>query len=824
MSVNKKGNQYIEELELISNTLQSELSLLGQNQDKSIITSIYSHCHKITELAGIYGLNSISGLFGIFEQGLVNTKESSPTLNQAQKNLISAAIEITPQILQDLSLKNQTLKNRYTQLKKEIGEAFSADKNAAEESGFANKRFQEIFIDEAFDLINQLEEKLLQLESEPNDLVLVDNIFRIMHTLKGNSNMFGFEHLGEITHHLENIYDAIRGQKLTVTRTILNLTLQCIDHFRNLIEDNDLANPANLAVQTEILAEIGAILANKQSPAEIAKDVHNASGDLKLYYLFFKPQPNVFDDGSNPLYYVYDLHELGKCIVQGVVAPLNNPYELSPETCSTCWHILLTTAVTKEGILENFMFLPDSSQPQIEYLGMADAASNQEIIKLFNKNKKSFQSISSLLMAEHHKQNTEISSAHNELLDSKKAGAADSSIASIRVASAKVDQMMNLISELVTKQAELSMLASQHNIPRLQEVAENIENISRDLRDNAFSISLIPLEKSVLRFQRLVRDVSTKFNKKIDFIVEGKETEMDKTIIEKIVDPIMHILRNSIDHGIETPDVRKKMGKPETGTIVLKAYPSGAHVIIEISDDGSGINTEKVRQAAVKRGYLSGAEELTTDDMLKLILSPGFSTAENVSEVSGRGVGMDVVNQKISEIRGELEIHTEAGKGTNIIIKLPLTISIIDSLLVMIGKTYYLLPLAIVERCTEVKTPVITESKTQYLDMSGEYIPFIDLHKEFGIEEERLDYQRLIVFKHRGQYVSLVVDQIIGNHQAVLKPLGNAYRRQEIISGASILGNGEVALVLDASKLAQEFTLQSENLANEMHRRNAQFV
>ncbi len=824
MSGNKKEVQYTEELSLILNTLQSELSLITKKNDSSVNTRIYSHCHKIDELAGIYGLNSISGLFGIIEQGLAKTTETSSTIDTAKKNLITAAIEVTPQLLKDPSLSSQLLKNRYTQLKKEIAEAFDTDKNASEESGFANKRFQEIFVDEAYDLINQLEEKLLQLESEPADLVLVDNIFRIMHTLKGNSNMFGFEHLGEITHHLENIYDAIRGQKLSVNRTILNITLQCIDHFRNLIEDNDLANPSNLAVQKEILSEIGAILAHQQSPAEMASNVQQASADLKLFYLFFKPQPNVFDDGSNPLFYVYDLHELGKCLVHAVVSPVNDLHALNPETCSTCWHILLTTSETKEGILENFMFLHESSHPQIEYLGMDNAASKPAILKVFNQNKKSLQSLFPLLMSLINNQSIDIAALQNELAGSKKMGSAESSIASIRVASAKVDQMMNLISELVTKQAELSMLASLHNNPQLQEVAENIENISRDLRDNAFSISLIPLEKSVLRFQRLVRDVSTKFNKKIDFIVEGKDTEMDKTIIEKIVDPIMHILRNSIDHGIETPEVRRKMGKPETGTIVLKAYPSGAHVIIEISDDGSGINTEKVRQAAVKRGYLKGAEELSTDEMLKLILSPGFSTAENVSEVSGRGVGMDVVNQKISEIRGELEIHTEANKGTNIIIKLPLTISIIDSLLVMIGKAYYLIPLTLVERCTEVKTPVITDSKTQYLDMNGEYIPFIDLHKEFGIEEERLDYQRLIVFKHKGQFVSLVVDQIIGNHQAVLKPLGNAYRRQEIISGASILGNGEVALVLDASKLAQEFTLQREKLVNEMHTRGAQFV
>ena len=364
---------------------------------------------------------------------------------------------------------------------------------------------------------------------------------------------------------------------------------------------------------------------------------------------------------------------------------------------------------------------------------------------------------------------------------------------------------MNLISELVTKQAELTMISGENEIPQLQELAESIESISRDLRDNAFSISLIPLEKSVLRFQRLVRDVSSKFGKKVDFVVEGKETELDKTIIEKIMDPIMHILRNSIDHGIETPEERIQLNKPESGTIRLKAYPSGAHVIIEISDDGAGINLDKVKKTAVRKGYIGTKDDLNKNEMLKLILSPGFSTTENISEVSGRGVGMDVVSQKIMEIRGELSIETEKGVGTTMTIKLPLTISIIDSLLVMLGGTYYLIPLSVVERCNEVPTATITESKTEYLNLDNRYIPFIDLHNEFSVEEERDELLRLILVQYKDLTVAIVVDQIVGNHQAVLKTLGYMYRRQEIISGASILGNGEVALVLDTNRLIMDF-------------------
>jgi len=452
------------------------------------------------------------------------------------------------------------------------------------------------------------------------------------------------------------------------------------------------------------------------------------------------------------------------------------------------------------------MFLDEGSQPAIQILSDQNLMNREGFTAFFQQqvnNKTAAVELNvSGFLAERQSDLKEVNARNERRLKD--------AISSVRVSSQKIDQMMNLISELVIKQAELSLLASDQDNHRLVEVAESIENISRDLRDNAFSISLIPLEKSVLRFQRLVRDVSKRFDKKVDFVVEGKETELDKTIIEKIVDPIMHILRNSIDHGIELPSERKKKGKPETGTIKLKAYPSGAHVVIEISDDGAGINLEKVRQTAVNKGMIMPADNVDKDDLLHLIVSPGFSTAENISEVSGRGVGMDVVNQKISEIRGELEMQTRPDKGTVITIKLPLTISIIDSLLLQCGGDFYLVPLAVVDRCAEIKARNVLSAENQYVIIDGEYIPFIDIRTEFAIAHERPDIQQILMVKHKDMLVGLIVDEVIGNYQAVLKSLGSAYRRQEIISGASILGSGEIALVLDVSKIIQEFSLRSE--------------
>lgn len=828
MKKSSNNQKYKAEIKKIVDELEKMLKESKDEISGSELSQVYTLIHTLNETSQAYGIESIPNLFAPIEKELAVRLEAQKGISTSDVAVLLSSAGFSNTILDDPTLSNSGLKTNYEALHKQIEETFSKDEPSLDDT-FSNSRFQDIFLEEANDLINQLEEKLLQLETEPEDTGLVDNVFRIMHTLKGNSNMFGHKHLGEITHHLENIYDEIRSSKLEINRNILDITLQCIDHFRNLIEDAELSDPTNKVIQESILNDISEILSTEPqngSDIELTSE-EKTDSNLKTYYIFFHPKPNIFDDGSNPLYFVYDLYELGNCSVVPVSTDIPNDESYDPEKSYICWHILLATKESSDTISDNFIFLSEDNQPVISTVSDDDRLQDKDFIDTFKIKAQSTVSISEKIGFVKSAQKPtpkKQAPSKKEAVAPVRAKNQDSSIASIRVASTKIDLMMNLISELVTKQAELSMIANENEIGQLQEVAESIESISRDLRDNAFSISLIPLEKSVLRFQRLVRDVSSRFNKHVNFIIEGKETELDKTIIEKIVDPIMHILRNSIDHGIESPEERIRLGKPEHGTITLKAYPSGAHVIMEISDDGSGINIEKVRKAAIRKGFIKESDPFTKEDMLKLILKPGFSTTENISEVSGRGVGMDVVNQKIMEIRGELDISTEANVGTTMTIKLPLTISIIDSLLVMIGETYYLIPLGVVERCAEVQTPVITENKNNYLNLDNQYIPFIDLHSEFNTTEERLDYQRLILVKHKDLHVALVVDQIMGNHQAVLKSLGQIYRKQEIISGASILGNGEVALVLDSNKLVQEYMLSRDEELTKLNLLNSQIL
>jgi two-component system chemotaxis sensor kinase CheA len=383
---------------------------------------------------------------------------------------------------------------------------------------------------------------------------------------------------------------------------------------------------------------------------------------------------------------------------------------------------------------------------------------------------------------------------------------AEAVASSIRVASDKLDSLMNLVSELVTTQARLSLFSEQNPLPELIAIAENVEKISRQLRDNTFSICLIPLETVVTRFQRLVRDLSHELGKEVVFLTEGTDTELDKTIIENLADPLLHILRNSIDHGLETAEERRKKGKPVQGTILLKAFYSGAHVHIQIKDDGAGIDVRKVREKALSRGLIHADAVLTEKEIFDLLFVPGFSTAARVTDVSGRGVGMDVVRRKIADLRGEVEVQSAVNKGTTITIKLPLTLSILDGLLVRIAGTHFIIPLSVVGKCYEVAHHKLVSCFNNLLVLDGEQVPFFYLRHEFGMDGEAPAIEQVVVVQYDDKRVGLSVDAIVGEYQAVLKPLGKLYRKQDMMSGATILGDGTIALVMDINKIIRQFS------------------
>jgi two-component system, chemotaxis family, sensor kinase CheA len=672
--------------------------------------------------------------------------------------------------------------------------------------------FKEKFVEEALDLINELETVLLRIDKNTEDKELIEHIFRIMHTLKGNSAMFGFILIDQYTHQLETIYDFIRNGKMKVSSELLDLTLASVDHIRNLLDETNSSKPEIQNTHKNLLGRIGKIIGNNQSVPEKKTEIQVVKEDLKTFYVHFKPSVEILANGTNPLFLVEDFGTLGEYMAFPNNDSLPAFEEMVADKCYTSWEILLATKDDDQKIREIFIFAEDSCTLEIQELsdtnlltvkGFREKITGigalhkkigiQKIKELLTSGEKSASKYDNVLLRD-------INDVANKLKN----------ISSIRVSSEKLDELINLVSELVTTQAGLSLLAEKINNKELLAVAEDVEKLSRRLRDNTFGIRLIPIENMITRFQRLVRELSHELDKEVDFIVEGSDIELDKTIIEGLIDPIMHIIRNSIDHGIESKEVRQKLGKPKKGRITLKAFHSGTNVVIKISDDGAGIDTESIQRHALKKGLLKPDSSISRKDLLDLIFLPGFTTTDKITTISGRGVGMDVVKRNISDLRGELTIETEINSGTEITIKLPITLSIIDGLLVLIDKSYYVVPLSSINRCFEFRHEALVNAVNNLIYIDNGHVPFAYLRKEFGIKTTPPDIEQVIIVEYGNSFFGLAVDNIVGEYQAVLKSLGSMYREQDFVSGATILGDGTVALLLDPNKIISAFTYKLE--------------
>ncbi|MBS4013670.1 MAG: chemotaxis protein CheA [Bacteroidetes bacterium] len=700
------------------------------------------------------------------------------------------------------------------------------------------EQFKKKFLEEAQDLINNLENSLLFLEENPNDKKIIEEVFRVMHSLKGGSSMFEFQKMEAFTHELETVYDLVRNDKISVSREVLDVTLESVDHLKVLLLNDEALTDNDINTHQSLLARIKKIVSNSELneknstnvPAtkemnNISEVVLNISTDkFVTYYIKVETNPELFQNGSNPLLLIDELHTLGHCKAYYKKHLLPKFTDLEAEKCYSSWEVFLATDKTEDDIKDVFIFVDDKCNVNIKKVADINLLSRQSFkTKLesliaednWTNLEKLEKEISTLILKE-----TESSSDYVKEFDTNSTLVKKTAINNIRVSSDKLDELMSLVSELVTTQASLTLYAEKLNNPELAEIAENIEKLSRQLRDNAFEICLIPIETIMIRFKRLVRDLSIELNKDIQFIAEGTETELDKSIIEGLTDPLMHIFRNAIDHGIENTDERLLKGKPKQGKIILKAFYSGTNVFIQIKDDGKGIDVEKIRLKAIDRGFISKESNLSYKEILQLVFLPGFSTATKVTELSGRGVGLDVVVKKISEIRGEVEIESQLGVGTSITIKLPMTLSIIDGLLVSIGNTSFVIPLSSVDKCFEIRKEKINSiSEKNKINLDGSQISFINLRNEFNIAEKEPDLQQIIQIIHEETKIALLVDAVIGEYQAVLKPLGRAFKDLEIVSGATILGDGSIALVLDPSRIVLTFDRETLLKRTDYYRR-----
>ncbi|MDP4186608.1 MAG: chemotaxis protein CheA [Bacteroidota bacterium] len=675
------------------------------------------------------------------------------------------------------------------------------------------ENFKEKFKEEAIENINDLEKALLELESSPQDKELIERVFRAMHSLKGGGAMFGYANISEYTHNLETVYDRVRNDQMKIDENLLNITFASVDLLKKFLNEED-QDPEVIKEKNFLSGEINALINGQPIPNQpvslqpFASEEKNKS--LKTFYVLFIPEENIFDNGTNPLFL---LDELGSLSNDFVVYPHVNKVpgleKINPESCYIYWEIYLSTEADMNAITDVFIFVEDECVLQVNKISEVNLLQNKEFL---NKIDKTYKDQVDADVNELTKFAYNLSQASVE--EKKKAeekpgiNVKERAISSIRVASDKLDNLMNLVSELVTVQARLDLYAANSEDAELLAIAENIQKLSRQMRDIAFSIVLIPIETMLTRFQRLIRDLSNELNKEVIFVTEGVETELDKTIIENLLDPFMHIFRNSLDHGIESAEKRIALGKPAKGKIMLKAFYSGANVFIQISDDGAGIDPEVIREKAIRKGFISQDAQLSKKELIDMIFLPGFSTSDKVTDVSGRGVGMDVVKRKISDIRGEVEVESEVNVGTTITIKLPLTLSIIDGLLVKIQDTFYVIPLSVVNKIYAAPHKDLVNTFNHLVVLDGRQIPFYYLREELGVEENQTQMEEVVAVKYEDREIGLVVDSVEGEYQAVLKPLGKHYKKQDFFSGATILGNGTLALVMDTNKAIKRFSIQ----------------
>ncbi len=662
---------------------------------------------------------------------------------------------------------------------------------------------QKRFVEDALDLLNELDEGLLQLEANPQASAPLEQVFRTMHTIKGGANMFGFENIGELAHQLETLYDLVRQGKTQVNDGLISITLHAFDKVRDLFKEKDASKINNAdALKDHLKSAIDFLKAAELKSSGDTLGLSNNTikkDELATFFVRVTPTISITTDGTHPLVFIIqDLEALGSA----------KTFFYKKENGEVAhWDIFLATTTAQAEIESFFLFVENECQVSYTKLltcSLFESTEFTQFIEQFNATPVVLESVTALVeklskdLIEKNKEEED----SEEVSSSKKKKFNDTYI---KVSKRKIDDLLNWISELIILQAQLVNATTHINSPEITEVTEQLEMITNQLRDTSLEIGLVPIETLVTKFKRLVRDLSKTLDKKVNFLSEGAETEMDKDVIELMAEPMIHIIRNCIDHGIETPSDRKAAGKSEHGTVKLKAFNTSSYVNIIISDDGKGIHKENVLKKAIEKGLVSADAILTEEETLNLIFHPGLSTASKVSDVSGRGVGMDVVKQKINDLRGYVSIKSTLGKGTSIHIKLPLSRSIIEGLLVKVEETRYVVPLNVIDRIDRIPYEMLNRenSVNKSVIVNEETLSVFSMRHKFHSDTVAPKTTDIISVTVNGIKKGIAVDRIEGKMQTVMKPLGDAYQQQDFIAGSTILGDGSLALVLDPARLFQ---------------------
>jgi two-component system chemotaxis sensor kinase CheA len=678
-------------------------------------------------------------------------------------------------------------------------------------SGDNIDQFRLGFREEARELLVDLESVLLQLNEDREDAALVGRAFRALHTIKGSGAMFGFDDLAAFTHNLENAFDEVRKGRLPVTPELVDLTLSALDQIRAMVEEGQGGPPVDAAACGAILARLRALTAGAESVAvrdgrqvEVkagsgVKPAGREDGSEQVWRISFAPGPDLMRNGADPLLLLRELGQLGRLSIEASMAAVPPLAQLEPERCYVSWEITLTTSASRDAIQDVFIFVEDSCTLTIEPGDLATATGAVGVGSTAIAEKPG--PTEALCAADR------IATALEEKRKSAGRRATDNPehASSLRVPAARLDQLVDLVGELVTVQARLSEIAARSQDGGVMEVSEEIERLTSALRENSMTLRMLPIRATFERFRRLVHDLARDLGKNVELTIEGAETELDKTVIDQLGDPLMHLIRNSMDHGIEPPVQREAEGKRLEATIHLSARHSGASVLIAVSDDGAGIDTEAVRSRAIERGLTTADAQLSDAEIFSFIFQPGFSTAKQVTDLSGRGVGMDVVRQKVESLRGSIDVTSRRGQGTTVTLRLPLTLAIIDGLLVKVDDQFFVLPLGSTLECIELTREEIEQANGKHVaNVRGEIVPYIPLRQYFNVKTPPPEREQIMVVECEEGRCGLLVDQVLGDCQTVIRNLGRLYRHVQVVSGATILGNGAVALILDPQRLVHE--------------------
>ena len=704
------------------------------------------------------------------------------------------------------------------------------------------------FVVEARELLQNMEESLLGIERGLEDDDAINAIFRAAHTIKGSAGLFGLDFVVEFTHVAENVLDKVRAGELGMDGAMVALMLEVCDHLGTLIEciaANALPTgesaSAGECLATRLTAYLGGHVARKAAmPVENEPKVESLGGGAEsdCWHISLRFGKDVFRFGMDPLSFIRYLGRMGHIVsIYTLTESIPRLSEIDPESCHMGFEIAFDSDTDKMAIESVFEFVKDDCRITIlpphskvaEYMALINELPEDEMrlgeilvkcgtlmpgeleeaLRVQSGNAPA--PIGEVLVEQSMVQAPVVEAALQKQKQVRESRGSENSL--IRVDSTRLDQLINLVGELIIVGSSASLIAQRAGIAELLEVTSTMSRMVEEVRDSALSLRMVQIGATFNRFQRVVRDVSHELGKEIVLEISGGETELDKTVVEKIGDPLTHLVRNSMDHGIEHAEVRLARGKPAFGILRLNAYHESGSIVIEVSDDGGGLNREKILKKALEKGLVQEDSELSDNEIYQLIFEAGFSTADQVSNLSGRGVGMDVVKRNIQDLRGTIELESREGMGATTRIRLPLTLSIIDGFLVGVGAAGYVIPLDMVVECIELDAEEKNGGDSGYLNLRGEVLPYLKLRDLFEVEGQAPSRQNVVVVQYAGHRAGLVVDTLQGELQTVIKPLGRVFGGVRGIGGFTILGSGEVALILDVQRLVQQAGNREQKVA-----------